>query len=64
MVKAYANDLKMSEVPSIERKRFAGKSKVSTLKTGVNLIKSIVIWRFKLSKLLNKKRNERKKTIK
>ena len=64
LVKAYANNLKMSEVPSIERKRFAGKSKVSTVKTGFNLVKSIIVWRFKLSKLLNKKRNERKKTIK
>jgi len=63
LVKAYTLNLKLSEVPSIERKRFAGKSKVNSFKTGYTIITSIIKWRFHLNKLLVKKGNERKKTI-
>jgi glycosyltransferase involved in cell wall biosynthesis len=57
LVKAYTYKLKLSEVPSIERARFAGRTKVNDLKHGYILIKSIFVWRYRLSKLL-KKRNE------
>ena len=63
LVKAYAYGLKMTEVPSIERKRFGGRTKVNDIKHGCILIKSIFIWKNRLSKLV-KKRNEKRRAFK
>lgn len=63
LVKAYAYGLKMTEVPSTERKRFGGRTKVNDIKHGYILIKSIFVWRSRLSKLL-KNRNEKRRVLK
>jgi glycosyltransferase involved in cell wall biosynthesis len=62
LVKAYINGLKLAEIPSIERKRYAGKSKLGDVRHGYLLIQSIVIWKFRLSKQL-KIRNHGKRTF-
>lgn len=62
LVKAFAHRLKMSEIPSIERKRYSGRTKVNDLKHGYLLIKSIFVWRYRLSRML-KRRNNGKKII-
>lgn len=56
LAKAHVNGLNMIEIPSIERKRYAGRTKVNDIKTGYSIIKSIIVWRFRLSKLLRKKK--------
>lgn len=60
LAKAYAYNLKLAEVPSIERKRMAGRTKVNDLKHGYILIKSIFIWRNRLSKLVRERNRKRK----
>lgn len=59
LVKSYVYKLKMSEVPAIERKRFAGQSKLNSLKHGFLIIMSVFIWRYRLARLLKKRNRER-----
>lgn len=63
LVKAYSLGLKMAEVPSIERRRFGGRTKVHDLKHGYILIKSIFIWRNRLSKLVKQQNKRRRSTL-
>lgn len=55
LAKAYVAGLKMVEIPSIERKRYAGRTKVNDFLTGYNLLKSIFLWRLKLAKPLKRR---------
>lgn len=52
LLKACAEKFKLGEIPSIERKRYSGRSKVRALFHGFKIIKSIFYWRFKLRKLI------------
>ena len=63
LVKAFAYKLKLSEVPSTERKRYAGRTKVNDLKHGYLLIKSIFVWRYRLSRILRKRNHGKNKKI-
>jgi len=63
LVKSFAHRLKMAELPSIERKRFAGQSKVQDFKHGFQIIMSIFLWRYRLSKLLKIRSYEMKKML-
>jgi len=56
ITKAYNSGLKIHEIPSIERKRIAGKTKVNDIKHGYLLLKSIFVWRYKLSRLLKERK--------
>lgn len=60
LAKAYAYGLKMAEVPSIERRRFAGRTKVNDIKHGFLLIASIFRWKSRLSKLVRTRNRERR----
>jgi|TARA_B100002003_G_C14119929_1_gene538620 glycosyltransferase involved in cell wall biosynthesis len=60
ITKAYIKGLKVAEVPSIERKRFAGETKVNDFRDGYKLIKCIFVWRIKLGRIMAKRRKIRR----
>lgn len=55
LVKSYANKFKLSEIPSTEKKRYSGESKVRALLHGFKIIKAIFYWRIKLQKLIQQR---------
>ncbi|MBN1384055.1 MAG: glycosyltransferase family 2 protein [Elusimicrobia bacterium] len=50
LLKACVGKYKLGEIPSTERKRYSGRSKVRALLHGFKIIKSIIYWRLKLRK--------------